>query len=548
MMKNDRLLPLRMLNEFTYCPRLFHLEWVQSEWADNVYTLDGKRVHKHVDKPRQRRPKEGEVPRVLRSLDLSDDVLGLIGKIDLLDTEGTEVAPIEFKRGKLPDAEDGAWEPERIQVAAQVLLLRSNGYACRRGYLWFAGSRRRVEVEVDDDLEARVLELRDAALRIADQDAAPPPLEDSPKCVGCSLASICLPDEHALLTEKGPQDRLRVVRARAVESYPLHVTEAGSVIRKSGAELIVEPRDGGDSVRVRLVDVSSLQLHGSVRITTPAMHALMREGVPISYLSHGGWLYGRTRGPSHKNVLLRMAQYRHAMDAELALSIAQRLVRAKIKNSRTFLRRNLEDATEVMAELSKLRDAVARCDSLERLLGIEGQAASVYFRGLAEAIAEGQAGEFDFERRNRRPPKDPVNAMLSFAYAMLTTVWTETLDRVGFDAYLGFYHQPKYGRPALALDLMEEFRPIVADSVVLSVVRRGIVGADDFIVTKTSCALSQAGRKRFIQTWERRLDERVTHPVFGYRVSYRQVFEVQARLLGRFLMGEIDAFPEFITR
>lgn len=406
---------------------------------------------------------------------------------------------------------------------------------------------------MDAELEAEVLALKDEALRVADSDKAPPPLEDSPKCVGCSLASICLPDEHAMLAEGTRQERLRVVRARAVDSFPLHVTEPGAVIRKSGGELIVEPRgeDGeerGEAVRVRLVDVSSLQLHGSVRVTTPAMHALLRAGVPISYLSHGGWLYGRTRGPSHKNVLLRMAQFRHALDPERAVAIAQRLVRAKIKNARTLLRRNKSEPEAVMAELAKLRDAVVRCDSLERLLGVEGAAAAVYFRGFAEAVQEGQGAGFDFERRNRRPPKDPVNAMLSFAYGMLTTTWTETLDRVGFDAYLGFYHQPKYGRPALALDMMEEFRPLVADSVVLNVVRRGIMTPGDFITTKASCALTQAGRKRFIQAWERRLEEKVTHPVFGYRVTYRQVFEVQARLLGRYLMDEIDAFPEFVTR
>ncbi len=543
----SRLLPVRMLNEFVYCPRLFHLEWVQSEWADNVYTADGNRVHKRVDRPRARNRVTEEPPKVATSVDLSDEELLMIAKIDLLETEAGEVAPVDFKRGKYPDTEHQAWEPERIQVAAQVLLLRAHGYSAPRGYLWFSGSRRRIVVEVDEELETQTLALRDQALEAASKDVAPPPLVDSPKCEGCSLSAICLPDEHALLAEGLVQNRLKQVRSQMNDGFPLHVTQAGSVIRKAGNELIVEPREG-EKTRVRVNDISSLQLHGSVKVTTPALHALMRVGIPISYLSHGGWLYGRTRGPSHKNVLLRLAQFRHATTQERSLKLAQRFIRAKIRNSRTFLRRNGEQMDEALDELRSSLASVGRCKSLESLLGVEGHAAHTYFRAYAIVLQKGGRTEFQFERRNRRPPKDPVNAMLSFAYAMLTTIWTETIDRVGFDAYLGFYHQPKYGRPALALDLMEEFRPLIADSVVFSVVRRGILSPEDFLTTKTACALSDSGRKKFIGAFERRLEDQVTHPVFGYRISYRQVFEVQTRLLSRYLTGEIPEFPEFVTR
>ena len=155
---------------------------------------------------------------------------------------------------------------------------------------------------------------------------------------------------------------------------------------------------------------------------------------------------------------------------------------------------------------------------------------------------------FHFESRNRRPPRDPVNAMLSFAYALLTSEWTSTLSSVGFDPYMGFYHQPRYGRPSLALDLMEEFRPIIADSVVLSAINNGVVKLEDFVHSGTAVALKPAGRKRFIQAFERRMDELVTHSVFGYRISYRRVLDVQARLFARYLCGEIDTFPEFRVR
>lgn len=542
------LLPARMLNEFTYCPRLFHLMWVQQEWADNVHTLDGQRVHKRVDQPvRRAKATDEEPPDVGRSVDLADETLGLVAKIDLVETDGVVATPVDYKRSKLPQNDEAAWEPERVQIAAQALLLRAHGYRVDKGVLYFAGSKRRVDVPIDDALVARTLELRDQARAAAASDQPPPPLEDSRKCAGCSLSSICLPDEHALLLRGDKQDRLREVRAHSIEAYPLHVTEPGSVVRKDGEELVIEPLEG-EPTRVRLVDVSSLQLHGSVKVTTPAVHALMSANVPISYLSRGGWLYGRARGPAHKNVLLRLGQYEHATTPDKALILARRFVRTKIKNGRTLLRRNGDQVDDALRDLDTALDAVDRADSPESLLGLEGNAAAIYFRAFA-GLLEGKADiGFNFERRNRRPAQDPVNALLSFGYALLTTTWTEAVDRVGFDPYLGFYHRPKYGRPALALDLMEEFRPIIADSVVLNVVRRGILDPDDFIRTRSSCTLSRAGKKRFIAAYERRLDEKILHPVFGYRVSYRQVFEIQARLLGRYVTGEIDHFPEFATR
>ena len=157
-------------------------------------------------------------------------------------------------------------------------------------------------------------------------------------------------------------------------------------------------------------------------------------------------------------------------------------------------------------------------------------------------------GGFRFEHRNRRPPRDPVNAMLSFAYALLAKDWTIALAAAGLDPLLGFYHQPRFGRPALALDMMETFRPLVADSTVLWVVNNGVVTPGDFIARAGGVALKDHARREFIHAYERRVDVLVTHPVFNYRISYRRVFEVQARLLGRRLTGEIVQFPEFLTR
>jgi CRISPR-associated endonuclease Cas1 len=155
---------------------------------------------------------------------------------------------------------------------------------------------------------------------------------------------------------------------------------------------------------------------------------------------------------------------------------------------------------------------------------------------------------FDFERRTRRPPTDPVNAKLSYAYALLARSVAVTLTAVGFDAQRGFYHQPRYGRPALALDMMEPFRPLIADSAVLMAINNGEVGPKDFVRAGGAVNLHERSRRAFIAGFERRMSQQVTHPVFGYAAQYRQIIELQCRLLGRHLLGEIERWPAFTTR
>src|SRR5690606_8581363 len=212
---------------------------------------------------------------------------------------------------------------------------------------------------------------------------------------------------------------------------------------------------------------------------------------------------------------------------------AKSLVRAKILNSRTLLRRNWrgEEAPDsALQALRRFAQQTTRVSSLAELLGVEGAAAAMYFRQFVNMIkrdTEEKALAFDFSARNRRPPADPVNALLSYAYALLVRAWTTALSAVGFDPYRGLYHQPRYGRPALALDMMEPFRPLIADSSVIMAINNGEVRPSDFISAAGSVNLSPEGRKRFIGSFERRMAQEVTHPVFGYRLSYRRLFELQ---------------------
>jgi len=295
-------------------------------------------------------------------------------------------------------------------------------------------------------------------------------------------------------------------------------------------------------------------LMGIVYVTTPCLQALMAADIPVSWHSYGGWFHGHSIGNGHKNVELRSAQFRASFDTRQCLHIARGVVAAKIANCRTQLRRNWkgDDKPErALHDLKRIAQHATRAESLDSLLGIEGNAAAIYFahfNNLLSAQADGGPPAFNFATRNRRPPTDPVNAMLSLAYSLLTRTFTVTLQAVGFDPFRGFYHQPRYGRPALALDLMEPFRPLIADSTVLQAINNGEVKLADFVSVAGSVNLAPDGRKRFIAAFERRLAHEVTHPIFGYRLSYRRLIEVQARLFGRYLHGELPDYPHFTTR
>jgi CRISPR-associated protein Cas1 len=587
-----------MINEVLYCERLMYIEWVQGDFADNAFTVEGRLVHRRADVPSGKLPPSGKgegvsgpeqgdddespdpgpPPYTARSVWLSAESIGITAKIDVVEgsAEGT-VVPIEYKRGKAPDVADGAYLPERAQLCAQVMVLREHGYRCDEAAIYFAGSRRRVSIVIDEALVSKVHRAVDRARELASRPEPPAPLQDDARCNGCSLVGICLPDETNLLRRMAgasldsgpvaqsdpldvsegdpwglvgvPDEGIRRLHAARDESVPLYVQEQGARVGLDAHELIIRSRNGATTAR--LAHTSQVCLYGNIQISTQAMRALLDRGIPLSLFSYGGWFLGRMCGPEPKNVDLRIAQYRAATDAGACLRIARGLVVGKIKNSRTMLRRNHGSPDPVaLFELEQLARKASEAERLDELLGLEGTAARTYF-GEFTGMLKGEAarvGAFDLDGRNRRPPRDPINALLSYSYSLLTKDFTVTLGAVGLDPMLGFYHQPRFGRPALALDLMEEFRPLVADSMVIGVLNNGVIDPSDFVTNGAAVSLVPAARRKVLLAYERRMDQLVTHPVFGYRISYRRVLEVQARLLGRVMLGEIETYPSFRTR
>jgi CRISPR-associated protein Cas1 len=667
-------LPARMLNEFVYCPRLFYYEHVEGVFQHNADTRRGAALHRRVDAGRGELPPakaatnaksktdesvadaaadcggsganlESEVIHS-RSVSLSSDRLGVAAKMDLVeihppDTDplasSASVCPVDYKVGSPREGTDGPeiWDTDRMQLGLQCLVLRDNGYRCTEGVIYYRATKQRVTLPLTPELETWI-DAQIAAARRTMAGPIPPPLIDSPKCVRCSLVTVCLPDETRLLQEApahpddeempaaqqafafdrefgGIRERpLRPADPSAVSSVasalpssrsprrliaarddkrPLYLATAGISVGKK-SELVQIKEKGEIVAEVRISDLSHVAVFGSASVSTALIQVLCEKDIPVSYFSSGGFFYGLTRGQSLKNVFTRIAQFECAADPIRSLAIARAMVNGKIRNQRTLLMRNHSDApTLAIARLKHAAEAALRAQSLGELLGIEGAAALAYFEHFGGMIKTGDDRDeailsrgsdsvapgslqapvdgaemsqaprsirteataqrffsFDFTRRNRRPPRDAVNALLSLGYSLLARDCTVAAHSVGFDPYVGFYHQPRFGRPALALDLMEEFRPLIADSVALTVINTKVIGPRDFVRAGDAVNLSATGRKSFFTAYEQRLNATIVHPVFDYQVSYRRALELQARLLAKSLTGETKEYIPFTTR
>lgn len=583
-------LPLRRLHNFIYCPRLFYFQWVENIFQENADTVAGSRVHRNVDAPSKLDdPKELGLPEgaKLRSLRLESESLGLIGVVDIVEggSEGAEI--IDYKRGSARRDSEGervAKEPDALQVAAHAMLLREHGVNAVRGAIYYAADKRRVPVELTEELFDKVRKAIADAKRIASSGSCPPPLKNDARCLYCSAYPICLPNESlwwakrrkapeaeaqtqfgfiaqsedavrnqilealdfaAESTDKEPT--LQPPRPEGDDGEILVVQTPGAQIGQRGDELIVSVK-GEDVRKLPGQQVRAIYCYGAVQLTAQAVSTCLELGIDVSYFSPAGRFLGMLGGLPASGVDARRGQYRLFESPGTRLQLAREIIRAKIHNQRVMLMRNGDVPDRVTHLMAGFRDATESARDMTALLGIEGSAAALYFEQFESMLKQRDDWKFDWRGRNRRPPRDPVNALLSLGYSMLAKELTGVCCSVGLDPFLGFMHQPRYGRPALALDLMEEFRPLIADSVAISLINRGELGPEDFIKSANGTFLSDKGRRPFWEAWFRRLDTEVSHPEFSYKMSYRRMLEVQARQLWRFVRGEALTYHGFVTR
>ncbi len=535
------LLPVSAVAEYMYCPRNFYYRMVEGAEERNAVMLEGA-LQEEAREERARQIRGDALQ--WRQIRVASQYYGLTAELDVVEELDGCCYPVEYKCGEYKES-----VPDDVQVCCQALLLEENlGIDIEQAFIYYAVSNKRRAVLLTPTLRDFTLQAIETARDVLADGAVPEPLDDE-RCDGCSLAARCLPGEVAFLRNKGEQPR-RIVPSAELGRV-LYVDTYGAYLRKREGYIQVT-KDKELLHEIPLTAVDQVVLVGQVNATTPLLTELLHKGVPVYLCQYGGRLNGWLQPMWGKNSLLRIAQVRAFDDPAVTLSLARSFVRGKLNNYRTLLLR-YQRSTE-NGQLAEAADTIARTlktldsqDTLDAVRGAEGFGSRAWFESMPHMLRRGET-DFFFAGRNRRPPRDPVNALLSFGYSMLAKDLIGELMRVGLDPYVGFLHSAVYGRPALALDLMEEFRPIIVDSAVLTAINTNMVGPDNFTVNDLACTLDEKGRKSFFQAYRNRMNEEITHPIFGYKLSYRRTMELQARMLAKTIRGEIDGYRPFVVR
>lgn len=532
-------LPISAVAEVLYCPRNFYYRMVEGADDSNAHLLEG-RLQEERRNERERLMRENSLQ--IRSVTVSSERLHLLGVIDALEEQG-DLYPVEYKKGVRRDNLN-----DDVQLCAQAMALEEHlERDLPRGFIYYAGSHARREVLFTADLRALVENTVHRAMGILESDEIPLPLADN-RCHGCALEPRCLPEEIKYLRGEGQRPTRPVPGLNP--GRVLYVDQPGAYVRRKGHRLLVT-MEKETLMDMPLCNVDQVVLVGGVSVSTPVIKLLLENGTPVAFLSTGGSFRGVLEPALNRNSTLRLAQYGAYFDDRFRLVLAREFVRGKLTNMRiTLMRHNRElhdpEISLAVRRMAGYIPAAGEATELASLLGLEGTGSREYFRVFGRLIR--RELPFAFAGRNRRPPRDPVNAMLGYCYSLLTKDMRSATALVGFDPYLGFFYEAKYGRPALALDLMEEFRPIVADSVVLAAINRGTVTESDFEQRLGGCYLNETGRAKLYRAYEERRQQQITHPVFGYRLPYRRVFESQARFLAKVLQKELDLYIPFVVK
>lgn len=511
-------LPISLVAHTAFCPRRTWLEAV-GERTRTGQMAAGARAHHRVDSAAASRPGDRKARPVHSTR------LGLVGRCDTLRATDRGIRIIEHKATPV-SGQPVVREQHRVQLALQRLCLEEEGCTIAGTAVHFSDSGTTVEVPLDDGDLAEAIALVERTRSICDRPTAPEPLQDAARCHFCSHQPVCLPDER----------RLEPVHRRILVADPegqvLHVTEPGS--RASIRSGRVQVRKGGKLLGEAPVErVQAMVVHGNVDASSALIRELLWRDRTIVWCSGTGRVYGWAVPGAGPNGLTRIRQHERSAQGDLRLAGA--FIEAKIGNQATLLRRNGDGPVHRMREAARrARDA----GSTAELLGIEGSAAKLYFTAMPTMLADAVPAYWRerWPGRRGRGAVDPLNAILNYAYGLLTTDVLRAVVATGLDPHAGFLHSSNRNKPALVLDLMEEFRAPVADSCVLSALNNGVLSESDLSEVTGVPRLLPKGRRKLVRAYERRVTTEFTHPLFGYRVTWRRAMEIQARLV----LGVLD--------
>ncbi|NCJ06234.1 type I-MYXAN CRISPR-associated endonuclease Cas1 [Synechococcales cyanobacterium C] len=535
------------LHAYAYCPRLFYLEEVEELYTQDAAVFAGRRLHVELEKQEDEDWEE---------LFLESTELGLRGKVDALRTRDGQTIPYEHKRGRCHRDEQNqpqAWESDRIQILAYACLLEMVlGITVPEGRIRYHADNVLVHVPLDEAGRQWVKAVIAEARTLRQSTYRPPVTENERLCARCSLAPVCLPEEARLAHDREWQP-VRLFPADD-ERQVVHILEPGSRVGRTGEQLKVVRKDLPVET-MPFHQVGQVVLHSFSQLSTQALHVCCDRNIGIHYISGGGRYMGSVDRRAG-SIQRRIRQYQALTQPEFTLQLAQQLVACRGQGQRKFLmrgQRHLKAETaslkQTITQMKAVLKQVSQAGSRETLLGLEGNLAALYFGALPQLIAAEVPEALRFSGRNRRPPCDRFNALLSFGYAMLLKDVMNAILVVGLEPALGFYHQPRSQAPPLALDLMEIFRvPLVDMVVIASINRRQWQPQEDFTVRGKQVWLSDAGRKKLIDLYERRKAESWKHPVLNYSLSYRRLLELEVRLLEKEWCNEGGLFAHMVVR
>lgn len=536
-------LSVHSLHALAYCERLFFLEEVERVRVADERVYAGRTLHVEIERD--------EDDEEILTLKLESEKYGLIGKVDCIRRRDGQIIPYEHKRGRSARDAEGkpeTWASDRLQIIAYCLLVEEQtDKTILEGRVRYHADNAMVRVPIDEKARADFENHLRRAGQLQASVERPPVTSNERLCVKCSLAPVCLPEEARLaesLVKESEQEKI-IINKEPLRLFPaeddrqiLHILTNGAKVGRKGDRLEVWSPETEEKQLYPVQEIGQVVLHGFAQISTQALRLCADRNLGVHWVSYGGRYMGAwTSGIG--SVQRRIRQYQALTNQDFCLALARRLVEAKARGQLGFLLRasresgrEIKDVREAIGSIRKLLSPLNRAESIDSLRGYEGSVGASYFKALPHLVSSEVSEAMKPEGRNRRPPKDRCNALLSYGYALLLKDITNAILVVGLDPSLGFYHTPRSQAHPLALDLMEIFRVSLVDlPVIASINRRQWDETGDFTIAGRQVWLSDAGRKKFIQIYERRKADQWKHPVIGYSLSYSRHLELEVRLL-----------------
>lgn len=560
---DEPLIRVMALHALKYCERLFYLEEVEEIRVADANVYAGRRLHEKLDKGTE-----------ILTLEIANEDLGIRGKVDCVRRKSGHLMIYEHKKGRSKEGKE-AWPGDMLQVLAYCLLLSEHtGEPVQEAHIRYHADNKTIKIPINPGEAIR--EVQAAVTRaheLRNSIERPPVSVPERLCRTCSLAPVCLPEEERFAC----QDKVKPQRLFPLDDDRriIHITEQGCSVRKKGEQLIVYfPDENKKPKELPGMAISSLVLHGNIQISTQAIHFCAANEIGVHWLSFGGHYIGGLTPAG--GVQRRNRQYKAFQNSMLKTKLAVRMAHAKVENQlRYFLRatRSRKDSgrteevekklTVIRGEIKGLSQIHGKLESVssdsdiadlnltaltDSIRGHEGMAGRLYFSLLPVVLNLDKEDLLYFDGRNRRPPKDPFNSLLSFGYSLIYKDCVSALIAMGLDPCFGFFHTPRSASYPLALDLMELFRVILWDIPVIGSVNRRQWTRDDFDITPNQVWLNSDGRRKAIQVYENRKQEKWKHPVLNYSLSYARTLELEARLLEKEWTGTQGLFAQLRLR